>query len=321
MNEYDRAQTLASALRAAFVAALNAARQYAIRTDPASVEEFRSQLAAIVRQVEQSMNDLDESRLDSHSTAIHDALRIYHDRAQRYIEDLHSSLTATSDVLRVMVEALQSGDSDAEKDLKSEIVRLRSVDKLTNLEEVRAYVRKSVESLASCADQLRREKDVVIAQLRDEIRTLQNSMEESARAAAMDPATGTYQRKDFERLIQREIVRGQAVTVIRLWLKNIQTLAACNPIDQILAAFCKRAHEVVSAEAMGRWQENVFCVLLPSAAAKAAAAALAQKCAGIYAYMDGDAPRTLHLQLAVASLTCPAGGDVEAFVKKIDALA
>jgi len=248
-------------------------------------------------------------------------LRAYHERAARYLDQLRASLASTSDVLREMIAIMQSDDSDAEKRLKNEIVRLRSVDRLGSLDEVRACVRQSVTSLASCVDQLRSEKDVVIVQLRDEIRTLQKCVEEKSRATAMDAATGTLQRPEFEKMVRREIVGGQPVTVVRLRLQNLQSVAAKNPIDQILAAFCKRAYEVVPRGAMGRWQENVFCILLPTLRAKAAAAALAQKCAGNYAYMDGKRARTLHLQVGVSCFTCPVNADVDTFLTDIDALA
>lgn len=317
LTEYDRAQTLASALKSTLVATLDAARQYVIPTDPASVKGFRAHLTSIVGEVE-SVHNPDGECLYSVTSRIREAWRAYHDHAAVYVDQLRASLASTTDVLREMLTSFQSGDSDAEKQLKTEILRLRSADELKDLDEMRACVRRSVGSLASCVDSLRREKDVVIAQLRDEIRTLQKSMEEEHRAAAMDAATGAHQRPEFEKMVQREIVRNQPVTVVRLWMQNMQTLTARNPVDQILRAFCKRAYEVVPAGTMGRWQENVFCILLPTPAARNASTALAKKCAGIYAYMDGDQPRTLHLQVAVTCFSCPPSADVQTFLKNID---
>lgn len=322
LNDYERAQALARALTDTLLATLDSVRQYVIETDPPLVEQFVQHVEEVIRSTQECIKEPDEKSFVEIRTSVRGGLRDYRDRAGRYIKQLRSSLESTTAALDEMIVALQSGDSDIQRELKDEITRLQSIEEISSIEAMRVAVHRSAASFAACAVQLKREKDVVIAQLRDEIRTLQNAVNEARRAATIDAATGVYQRLEFEKLLGQEMAARAPVTVIRLTLQNLRNLSSWyqhNTIDQLLSAFCKRAKNVVPEDAIfGRWHEHVFCVMLRSSETKDLVAGLAGKCRGNYICMDQGHARTLYLQVGIVPFSSAPEGDADAFFRALD---
>src|SRR5205823_10114422 len=109
-----------------------------------------------------------------------------------------------------------------------------------------------------CAEQFKREKESVIVQLRDEIRTLQKSVEQAQRAARVDDLAGCYNREEAERLIRREIVSGRPTTVLHIWLRNfdlLRDLYRVGVLDQLVVSFSKRVCRLAKEAVLGRWQD------------------------------------------------------------------
>ena len=321
LNDYERAQCLASGMTDTLVATLDCLRQYVVDTDPPLVEQFRLWADDLISSVQLCVREPDERSFGKVRTGVRAGLRDYHDRAGRYIDELRARLATTTAALHEMLGALQSGDSDAEAQLKNEITRLECLAKSRSVEEMRTGVRQSVVSLAACSAQLRQEKDLVIAQLRDEIHTLQNSLEQARRAATIDVITAVYNRQEFERMVAQAITTDCTISVVRLKLQNFGNLATWyqrNTMDQLVNAFCKRARGVLPEDAMlGRWRENVFCALLHTAETPAVAAALVRKCTGNYVCMDRTYARTIYLQVAASSFTWPPGADAELVIQTL----
>lgn len=322
LSEVQRAQAVAAEVTNTLVATLISLRQYVVETDPSVVEQFRLWAETLVGMVEASAAESGEHSFDDVRTSIRGGLRDYRDRAERYINELRARLASTTASLNGTLEAIQSSESVAEEQIQEEIAHLGSLRELRNVEKMRGGLGRSVASLTASVSQLRREKDAVISRLSEEIHTLQNSLEKARRAARMEVITELCDREAFEKLITEEAVNGSAMSVVRLVLQNFGILTTWyhrNVMDQLISAFCKRARGVLPQDAvLGRWRENMFCILLRSTDARAIVTSLVPKCRGNYVCMDGAFARTLYLQVSARTYTFPNGSGAAHILERLE---
>ena len=324
IEQYDSLRLLAADAVRALSSTLEAIQQYVVETDPASVELFRAHLNRSIQLLGPCVDSPDPALIAEMPSRVRAELREYRDRAACYIDKLREDLATTASALHEMMQNFQNDDSQAEQQLTTELVHLHALARTDDLAEIKLGVQKSVASLRDCIEQMRREKTAIIAQLKDEIRVLQRNVEEAQRAAAMEAVTGVYKRDEFQKLVRREIVAERQICVINLWLSNFNELRLTNTpalIDQLLIAICKRMKSVLPSEAVvGRWQDDVFCVLLPSTLVKRTLPDLMQSCIGRYLCMDDGAAVTLHLQLTATCVTPENKASVSTFFERLQQL-
>lgn len=322
LGDYERAQCLVSGLTETVRAILENMRHYAVEPDSALTEQFRSWVDRLTQHFETCLTEPDEQSFQQIRTSVRAGLRDYHDRAERYIGELRDRLAATMAAMNEMLASLVSGDTDGESRLKEEITKLTSLEQSGSLDEIRSGLHWSVVSLSSCVQEMRHEKDLVITQLRDEIRTLQHSLEEARRAATTDAITGVYNRQAFQEGLLKELSIGCNAAIICITLQNLRSLTGwytSEIIDQLLAAVVKRARNVLPEEAtLGRWKENVFCAVVASAAADELVNNLTRQTGGNYVCFDGSEARTLCVHVTVTAYACPSGADAAAIAYILD---
>jgi len=307
LDDYDKSQMLASQTADALVATLQCVKQYVVDTDRELVERFRSMADTLIADFQSCIAEPNEKSFEDLRSKIRICMRDYRDRADRYIDQLRTSLAATNATLQEVLSSVQAGDSNAETGLKNEISALTGIKQSKSVEEMRQGIDRTLAGLASCMEQFRQEKDVLVTQLRDEIRILQHTLDEARRAAMTDAATGVLNRQEFEKVMEHEVAKRTPIHVVRLTLQNLRQLSGWYQhgiIDQLLNAFAKRARGALAEDAtLGRWRENVFYALLHSDDPKAMATRLAAKCRGNYICQDQGNPRVLFLDVAVSSST------------------
>ncbi len=295
-----------------------------VETDRDSVAQFREHVARLIGKIK-SADGYPLAPLDTDLVAtVRGELRDYRDRAARYIDRMREELAAANNALNEILLSIEDGDAHSEDHLKEEIGRLRSIANSSNLAEVRSRVEQSAASLEKHAEQLRREKNAVIAQLKDEIRALHKAAEESKRAAAIDPRTGLCRRDEYEKLIRRSIVADEQFTVIHVWLQNLHPLGASYSqaiMDQALLAISKRLQNVVPPESViSRWRSDVICVTAPNVLAKRVAGEMLNSVGGKYICMEDGVAHTLHLHVVVTCAAVTVRQDADAFILKLDSL-
>lgn len=320
LDDYDHVKSKASGLGDTLLTTLQSVRQYMVETDPIGVEAFRSWADAVIGKVESCLKVPKPAAFDELRTTIRAGLREYRDRAARYIDELRKTAAATTAALEQMLATLQCGDSDGEAQIKNEINRLESLRSLNDLNEMRAALEERVSSLAACVERLKREKDLVVAQLRDEIRILHTAIEQPRAAAAKDALTGALIRQEFQKALARELNAGRAIIVFRLDLQGLRNFPKRIITDQLVTAVYRRALQMLPSEnIVGRWREDVFCILAHSGVVhENLAADLERKCGGWYVCMEGSNARKLYLEVMTDRFTFAPQTDAEFAFRALD---
>jgi GGDEF domain-containing protein len=322
LEEYEGRRLVVATYTRILRSTLESIKHYVVETDVAAVERFRKHIGQSLELLRSEDEAPSQEAAGQVAANVRGELRDYKDRATRYIDRLREDLAATALILDEIMQAAQ--ESGAEDRMKAEIARMGAALSVSSLAELREKVRCGLDSLSECAEQLRREKDGVIAQLKDEIRTLHKAAEQSRSAAAVDPATGVHKRGEIERLMRRELAASRSVAVIHICLCNLNELNAAYPpalIEQLVIAFCRRMGKAVPRDAiMSSWRRDVFLILLPPAVARRVASEVLQACVGRYSVMDDGVSRTLHLQVMTTSLCSEQNEDADEFFQKLNKL-
>jgi GGDEF domain-containing protein len=300
LDDFDNIRSRLEACEAALLSTVEAISRHAVEVDAQTVRQFRTNLKRISERFRSAPSQTDVVKAD-----INDALRDYSAGATTYIDKIRSDLAETSESLTTLLATFQRDDTDVEKRLTTEITHLRSLQQVISLEVIREGLKRSTVRLGECAEQVRREKDAVIAQLKSEIQTLQQSLDHARRAETLDVLTRVYKKDEFVRLLRREIVRGAEVGVIHVRLQKFFQLAATHPpavIEELVSAFSKRMENAVPPEAIsGRWANDVFCVVVPDPLLRSASAALGKACIGRYVCTQDGMARGIEV---TATITC-----------------
>lgn len=317
-------RSVISDYNAAFREALDSVSQYVVETDAASVTQFRKHLARLIgvlRAAEETAGALDPQLAPSFRAEMRD----YHNRTKRFLDALRAELAQTAEALNSVLQAVEDGGAGTEDRLKQELENLRSVRESNDLSDLKRRLGQSISAITRYLEQLRREKDAVIAQLKDEIRSLHTCAEQARRAAVVDPSTGFYRRDEFENVVRREVVGGREIGIVHIWLRNLHTLVAMHPpgvVDQALIELSRRLKLLVPAESvLARWRSDVICAIVPVPFVKRVSQEAANSIVGRYVCTDAGVAQDLYIQAVVTSTVSTARDDSDAFLQKVDRLA
>jgi GGDEF domain-containing protein len=264
LSELDRAEERAKALFALQGSVFDTLRQRTLEIDVAAANDVRSLMRSL-------WGDLgahaDGAELERVRTEFENGWTVYHSRSSHAFRQIQAELAETVRVLRETLGGLERDSDDSPEDrMERSVESLKELSRLNDLNAIRSGLIRSADSLAACVEDLRRERTVLVTQLRDEIRTLQNHLDRAKRSAAVDHVTGLANRQEMERLIASSIQSGTIFSLVYVWLRNFKQLERelSRPMADRLV--CMLSSETVGRmpenSTLGRWSDDEFCALV-----------------------------------------------------------
>jgi GGDEF domain-containing protein len=319
----ERLEALCASFSECYGLAIRAAADYAVELDPEEASELRESLQTLAAGVKS---------LDAHQTVhqvqgtFETALRGYRDQAQTRIHHLRKELEASAAAVAAFAGSIASHGSDHQTQMDAELERLRKMMAWDDLPQIRRGLQGAISGIAEAVAHMQRSNQMTIAQLRDEIRTLHHSMGASRRAAAIDTATGEWNRQKSEQRMQDLLKEHEAFRVLLISVTNFKRVEgrfSADVLEATLKELIRRLREVVGSDPpIGRWAENEFLVLLDLDPARAMALSreASVKLSAAYTLPDGLGLRPVQLEVATGLVERAAGADGEAFLKKLEQL-
>jgi diguanylate cyclase len=263
LTDLEQVEGLFQAASGAFGEVLGAVREHAVEVEPRLTKEHRERLASIIRLAEEAGSP---EAIGDAVTVVRSELRGYQEAANRHLRGLEEQLSGTVNALRQVMESLATGSEDQQDRLKTEMERLKGLMRVDDLNALRSGLGSSLNGLAGCIDHIQRQNQLVVAQLRDEIRTLHSRVETAERAAAIDPVTGVMNRHEIETAIQREVESSSPFCLIFTWVKNLKLLQrqyGRKVADDLTVAASRRfADAVESRGVVGRWSDDELIAIV-----------------------------------------------------------
>jgi diguanylate cyclase len=144
--------------------------------------------------------------------------------------------------------------------------RLDAIADLDDLAKIRGSLVQSARELKACVDDMTRDSEASVGQLRAEISTYQTKLVETERLASRDPLTGLGNRRRIEFELEDLEKRGRSFCLMMLDIngfKQINDSFGHLAGDQVLKQFAAELQATLrAAELVGRWGGDEFLVIL-----------------------------------------------------------
>jgi GGDEF domain-containing protein len=256
------------------LAAVTEAQSVLFRTLDESVIDVAEPAAALLvhRRLERLRSCIDSAvssgavaKIGVHATAAREVAMHYHDDAAKAVERVQHELENTSVALQDVLATLAQENGTDRAEVEREFKGLESLLTLPDPNEMRAGLKKGLLRLRTQFENMQREKDGMIATLRDELRTLQKSVEKAAAPPEGRGFASILQREDFEALVELEIERGAVFCLVYASIANlsrIERFLGADAGQATIASFTASLQEHLrNTVAVARFSSSQFCCL------------------------------------------------------------
>ena len=288
---------------------LDVLAQEVIAVDETDANEHKGRLKLIAAKVGP---DLD--------TQLQLELRAYREGAEKKVATLRRDLASTADAMQEYVTRFAGHDENQEKLLNSDLDRLAMLRRMNNLTQIQAGLDIVRQSLAGTVEQIKAHNQAIVAQLRDEIRTLHKRLEGPERR---DIQVGTLvNRAPFERRIRAKVNSQEIFSLYLVRITNWKELFGV--LDQedaqtLVSNVGDKLSKVLGPDTFsGRWYDGYFAAIIAVDKRKAmeGASDLAQQIAGVYS--TGRANVVIRTRIAVVDYI--PGHDADQTLKRVEQL-
>jgi GGDEF domain-containing protein len=295
----DEARALLEEVSGAYCGALASAQDAVVDVEGLQAWDHREEFGSVAAKGRETVERLRTADLAGVERALRAAFR----RQVEKIRELVSTMAAENEsILTALQEALSSLSSSGSGEVvqaTKEIGNIRKIAELDDLARIRSAIRETTDRLEACMAAIQREKDTVIIMLRDEIRTLQRSVDQMRTGSS-----GVLSRSQFEACAARTISSGVFFCVIHVSIRNrsqIERLRGPGFAENAIRSLSSGLQEVLPPGSLvGHWSETEFCaiVLVPYHDA-------IQKTRDIAALLERSEAKAGSTQLKAQLLTVP----------------
>jgi GGDEF domain-containing protein len=257
----DEVRCVLDEICGAYCGALSSAHDSVIDVKGLPAWERREEFSAIAAKGRRSVERLNTSGLPE----IERELRAAHKRQVAGVRELVSKLAAEKDetmtALREALASLTSHDSGGTERAAAEVVRMRNLADLDDVAQIKCGIREAASRLEACITAIQREKDTVILMLRDEIRTLQRSLDQVKAGGS-----GVLSRSQFEACLRRTIASKVSFCAIQISIRNraqIERLRGHGAAEHAIRTFTTAVQEMLPPGSVtGIWDESELCAIV-----------------------------------------------------------
>jgi len=265
VNELERLEELHRTAVKCYSEALYSTEQNAIEVDSAQAAHFRSQLQVLRDQLRTGAA---RSELEAVQNAFEAELKDYHDKIQDQIQHLRQEAQAAAAAVESFAGSISESEGKLEAGIERELKTLNQSAASDDIAVMRGAIQASSAKIASSVQQMRASNQLMIAQLKDEIRILHQEIQSARRSQpAPDPSQESHRRMSGR--MQEFISKRAPFSVLLVVVRNLEGLENCYSTDAIegaLGTFQSRFEGILPSSAIvGRWARDQFAAILSAA--------------------------------------------------------
>jgi hypothetical protein len=297
MDRLEASQALFEAAANAFTQTLDASGDYVVEVNKRDAEEFRESMQALATRLAHAEGP---EHFRAVRTEFTEKLKKYREKAHQDLQRLHQEMNAATRAVETFAAGVASGGVDHEKLLKQEFDRIDVAMAGTDLERIRTVVRGALHSVRTSYANLRNIHNLIVAQMRDEIRTLQDALEANRKNLAGD-AGGVWEKERFVTRLENLLARDRQFSAVVAGLGDLAALFSeySRPlVDHVLKETLAGLAELVGKSGITtQWEEGVFVAILegPPPPALDFATRAEQNLSGRYILRQNGAARTIRV--------------------------
>jgi diguanylate cyclase (GGDEF)-like protein len=243
-----------------------------------------------------------------------------HFKAQAHVvKELFVALARTA-------ESVGSRDQGFSSHYRELVGRLERIADLDDVAQIRSSIIKSAAELKSTVDQLNRNHQQLIEQLRSEISDYEAGLKAAEPIAFKDELTGMANRRILEDRIRLNIASGQEFCIVMLdvnQLKEVNEKHGRSAGDDLLKQFARELRmNTRASDLVGRWSGGEFIIVLAGDAqsTKAYIGRMQDWVFGKYTVLKSSSkPLEIRVDASVGTAEWCAGKSVEQLIAEADA--
>lgn len=319
-NELDRLDEIAKAAKASYSNAVWSAAQYTVELDAHDTGLFRDHLERVREEAEKAATP---EEWQSVQASFRGELRQHRDRSLERLGRLRAELKAAAEAMHAFADSIATGGANHQDDVQEALDRLNGTARSDNLAEIRAAIAQTTGQIGASVERMQRSHQMVIAQLRDEIRLLHQQVETERRAPFLDEATGVWNRQKLDSRLGELLEEDDPFCVLVVCVRNLKRLDQRHPpavIEGGIKALLQRFTAMLDSAAMvGRWDEETFAAILDvdPAAAISLSREATQRLSGTYPVQENGVARSITLQAVAGVIDRSSGADGPTFQQKL----
>jgi GGDEF domain-containing protein len=304
----------------AYVHALSSTRQYAVDFDSAELVLFQTHLDSLVELAKRASS---REEWESVQASLRGELREYRDKSIERIGKLRSDIQAAAEAMNAFATSVSAAGEDHQKEIDESVKQLRRAQICENLAEIRSIVAAATHAITESVTRMQNAHQLVVAQLRDELRLLHQQVENERRAALLDRATGVWNRQTLDSKLSELLALDEPFSILLVRLRNLKRLEELHSqtmVQSALKALLKRLAAMLSDDVViGRWTEEHFMAILPLDASSAIGLQreASKRLTGTYTVQENGLSYTLSLQAIAGLVGRPQGSDGAQFMQKV----
>jgi GGDEF domain-containing protein len=301
LSDFDRLEAMQKAASECYRAAVATTGEHVVETDKSLTRHFREELESLSRRVRsaETADELSETRI---SFAQH--LEEYARQGSRYLRSLKEQVTATRRALADVVDSLAQGEDNEQPRIEADLTRLEEIANRPAVRDICPEMSVVVASIGDGVIRMKKKNQLVVAQLRDELHSLQTTLDKAQQNARRDERSGLMNRVDLIGRIRQGIAARKTFALILVSIRNGSYLTSAHGgevMDSVLDEFAQRLPDVVGPKTVrGHWNRFACLTILdrPKSEALELADRIASRLAGPYFPPGSAGGRTITLRLA-----------------------
>lgn len=247
----------------AYCSVLEAVGECSQKAIPALGQELSQRLAAIAAPLKDPATS---AEFTDSSARVRGALTWWADRAARYHSDNEKELREIIGVVAGTAESISRRGENWGQEIGTLTGRLRTIADMKDLGIVRRSILESAPALRACVERLAEESQASARQLTEEVSAWRARLEESERAAALDPLTRLANRRAFEGRLESKMAAGVRFSLILIDLSDFKSVNDTHGHligDELLRQFAEELRgQFVAADTVARWGGDEFAVIV-----------------------------------------------------------
>lgn len=322
-TDLDRLEELQRTAADCYGLAIRSAAQYAVEVEPEPAAEFREHLG-VLEGLWRAATDADEMR--SVESSFRGELREYRDITRERLTRLRADVEAAAAAMATFAGNVGANSQDHEVEIKKELHRLETISTSSDLLAMRDGIHAAIKGISSSFEQMRRNTQLVVAQLQDEIRLLHEEIQAERRVLLMDRASGVWNRQKMEVRIDELVRQNDTFCLLLVTVSNLKGLDhqhSRTVIEGALKALAKRLDGVAGERAMiGRWNETDFVAILDvdTTIADAMCSDVTRRLSGTYPIQENGLAKIVTLRVRAGTIDRRAGQDQHNFDESLSQL-
>lgn len=356
IRELDRIEADRRIVVDAYVGAIRSSAETLVEFETSVREKTSVSLSRLADNVDQQPQP---ETIRGSRTELFTLLDEYRRSGEEYVRALRNNLSATSKTLQQMLTQVSGVGTSHHARIEESLDSLRGLQQIDDLVRLKAGLNETTSNLSRQVDDMKRDHQMVVAQLKDEILTLHRQMaakpekdspfqsspppphssspaEPAARETAVTPAPPPVpeeppvpqgmRRKELEDVIRERAEQGETFCLSVAWLSNLAMLFTRFAPDVVLEVMNRVAGRLDGSLAgnpfWAKWDDDCYVALMPvpKADATRTTQALAANLSGGYQVTHQGSAHEPNLKVTVGVIERNKNESGEKFVARLGML-